>query len=167
MNSYFLLIKYAAVKMEQGPHLGTNEEVGLLHSNSWRDFLASQILYIHTKAWSWAWSSCGQGGLKSTDLVFWAARQRQNQCCILWADGDYIFASHLLPVSVILHSLLAELCSLRADQTMYPSSWLTCNSTRAHSNVVSFLPLKLLSVLKLVLVSLCQRLCHCQNEKEG
>lgn len=35
MNSYFLLIKYAAVKVEQDPHLGTNEEVGLLCSNLW------------------------------------------------------------------------------------------------------------------------------------
>lgn len=78
MNSYFLLIKYAAVKMEQGPHLGTDEEVGLLFSNLW-NFLASQMLWIHSRAWSWAQSSCGRGRLKSTEFVFWAAQQKQNQ----------------------------------------------------------------------------------------
>lgn len=149
MNSYFLLIKYTAIKVEQGPHhLSTNEEVGLLCSNSRWDFLASQILYIRTKV-------CGREDSRA-QTVFSGLHNKgrtsvKGSFCILLADGDCIFAWLLLPLSYPL-SLLAELCSVIVDQTMHLSSWLI------HSNLVSFLPLKILFIFKTLLVGLCQRL---------
>lgn len=153
MNSYFLLIKYAAVKMEQGPRLGTNEEVGVLCSNSWWDFLASQILHICTKAWSWARSSCEQGGLKSTDCFLGCRTCVRGNCYIVLADGNCICFAFAAFVCHTPHGLLTELCSVIVDQTTYPSSWLTHTNTRAHNNLVRFLTIKgpFLFFLKLVL----------------
>lgn len=148
MNSYFLLTKYAAVKMEQGIHLGTNEEVGLLCSNSWWDF-SSFTNTIHTHQ-----------SLELGSILLWTGRSQEHglsflgctkkaepgvrgNCCILFADGDCIFAWHLLPLSYPTR-LLAEPCSVIAGQIMYLRSWLTHASTRTHSNLVSFLPLKVL-----------------------
>lgn len=45
----------------------------------------------------------------------------------------------------------------------YVSKFLTNSHTRAHSNLVSFLPLKVLCILKSVLVGLCQTV----PEREG
>lgn len=61
------------------------------------------------------------------------------------------------------HGFLAEFCSVIVDQTMYLNSWPTHTNTRAHSNLVSFLPLKVLCILKSVLVGLCQTV----PEREG
>jgi len=102
MNSIFLHIKYAAVKMEQGPRLGTNEEVGLLCSNSRWNFLTSQVLHVLKLGAGLdplVWREDSRTRSLFSGLHTNSRTSVRGNCCILLAGGDCIFAWHLLPLS--------------------------------------------------------------------
>lgn len=77
------------------------------------------------------------------------------ETCILLAESK-----HLLGICCLCHTphgLLAELCSLIVDLSL----WLTQAQTRAPSNLVGFVTLKALFIFQLVYLGVCQ------NKKEG
>lgn len=57
--------------MAQGPHLDTDEEVGLLCSNSWSDLLAYKYK-TYTPKLGTGINPLVDGEDSSTDFIFWA-----------------------------------------------------------------------------------------------